>query len=59
MLRRADERVGGATIFGYRVKDPASFGVVEFDGNERVLGLEEKPAKPKSNYAVHGAVFLR
>ena len=47
MLRRADERTGGTTIFGYPVKDPTVFGVVEFDGDGRVLSLEEKPAKPR------------
>jgi glucose-1-phosphate thymidylyltransferase len=57
MLRRADERTGGATIFGYPVKDPAAFGVVEFEG-ERVLRLEEKPAKPRSNHAVTGLYFF-
>ena len=58
MLRRADEYEDGATIFGYRVKDPTSFGVVEFDGVGRILGLEEKPAKPRSNYAVTGLYFF-
>jgi glucose-1-phosphate thymidylyltransferase len=58
MLRRADERTGGTTIFGYPVKDPKAFGVVEFGDNERVLSLEEKPAKPKSNYAVTGLYFF-
>ena len=58
MLRRADECEDGATIFGYRVKDPTSFGVVEFDGVGRILGLEEKPAKPRSNHAVTGLYFF-
>ena len=58
MLRRADESRTGATIFGYRVKDPSGFGVVEFDGVERILGLEEKPAAPKSNHAVTGLYFF-
>ena len=58
MLRRADDRPRGLTIFGYRVKDPTSFGVVEFDGDDRVVGLEEKPAKPKSNHAVTGLYFF-
>ena len=47
----------GAVIFGYYVKDPTAYGVVEFDAAEKVLGIEEKPAKPKSNYAVPGLYF--
>ena len=47
----------GAIIFGYRVKDPERFGVVEFDKNQRVISLEEKPAHPKSNFAVTGLYF--
>ncbi len=58
MLRRADERTGGNTIFGYPVKDPTAFGVVEFDDHGRVLSLEEKPAKPRSNHAVTGLYFF-
>lgn len=59
-LRKAAERVntqGGATIFGYYVKDPTAYGVVEFDKDGKVLGIEEKPQQPKSNYAVPGLYF--
>ena len=58
MLRRADAHETGATIFGYRVKDPTGFGVVEFDRAGRVVGLEEKPATPKSSIAVTGLYFF-
>lgn len=51
------ENNGGATIFGYYVKDPTSYGVVEFNENGKVLGIEEKPTEPKSNYAVPGLYF--
>jgi glucose-1-phosphate thymidylyltransferase len=56
-LNRALDNKSGATIFGYPVKNPKEFGVVEFDENEKVLSIEEKPAKPKSNYAVPGLYF--
>lgn len=57
MLRRAMENKAGATIFGYPVKDARSFGVVEFDKDMNVISIEEKPEKPKSNYAVPGLYF--
>ena len=56
-LRQAISNLQGATIFGYPVKDPTAFGVVEFDENNRVVSIEEKPVKPKSNYAVPGLYF--
>ena len=56
-LRTAMAQNTGATIFGYPVKDPRSFGVVEFDREGKVLSIEEKPEKPKSNYAVPGLYF--
>lgn len=56
-LRNAIANLSGATIFGYPVKDPTAFGVVEFDANNKVVSIEEKPAKPKSNYAVPGLYF--
>ncbi len=56
-LKKAAARSVGATIFGYQVKDPERFGVVEFDANQKVLSIEEKPAKPKSNYAATGLYF--
>ena len=56
-LQRVCTREAGATIFGYFVKDPERYGVVEFSGDGRVVGLEEKPPKPKSHYAVVGLYF--
>jgi glucose-1-phosphate thymidylyltransferase len=57
MLRQAVARQKGATVFGYQVKDPERFGVVEFDDQKRAISLEEKPEKPKSNFAVTGLYF--
>ena len=57
VLRRAMADLDGATIFGYPVKDPTAFGVVEFDKDRRVVSIEEKPARPKSHYAVPGLYF--
>lgn len=57
LLRRADERADGATVFGYWVHDPERYGVAEFDASGRVIGIEEKPARPRSNYAVTGLYF--
>ena len=56
-LRRAADRAVGATVFGYRVVDPERYGVVEFDREGQAVALEEKPAQPKSNYAVTGLYF--
>lgn len=55
--KRRVEDEGGAVVFGYPVQDPRSFGVVEFDAERRVVGIEEKPERPKSNYAVPGLYF--
>ena len=57
VLRRSASRERGATVFGYYVHDPERYGVAEFDAAGRVVGLEEKPADPKSNYAVTGLYF--
>ena len=56
-VQKAARKASGATIFAYRVKDPERYGVVEFDAAHRALSLEEKPAKPKSRYAVTGLYF--
>lgn len=56
-LKRAASRKDGATIFGYHVSNPRAFGVVEFDKNNNVISIEEKPENPKSNYAVPGLYF--
>ncbi|MEG1869197.1 MAG: sugar phosphate nucleotidyltransferase, partial [Clostridiales bacterium] len=57
ILKKVSERKTGATIFGYYVKDPREYGVVEFDDNGKAISLEEKPENPKSNYAVPGLYF--
>ena len=57
MLKKIIKRQTGATVFGYPVKDPERFGILEFDKNNKVLSVEEKPDKPKSNYALTGLYF--
>jgi glucose-1-phosphate thymidylyltransferase len=56
-LKRANASDDGATVFAYHVQDPQRYGVVEFDGQRKALSIEEKPLKPKSNYAVTGLYF--
>ena len=56
-VKKAAEQKNGATVFAYPVKDPERYGVVEFDGKGRAIGIEEKPAKPRSRYAVTGLYF--
>jgi glucose-1-phosphate thymidylyltransferase len=57
LLKKAANREKGATVFGYHVKDPERFGVVEFDNDQNAISIEEKPKKPKSNFAVTGLYF--
>ena len=57
LLTRSTQRLDGSTVFGYWVRDPERYGVAEFDESSRVIGLEEKPVRPKSNYAVTGLYF--
>ena len=57
MMQTAQKRQEGATVFGYWVKDPQHYGVAEFDGNDKVVSVEEKPEQPKSHYAITGLYF--
>jgi glucose-1-phosphate thymidylyltransferase len=57
LLHKAAARNHGATVFAYRVKDPERYGVVEFDGQQRAISVEEKPVRPKSHYAITGLYF--
>ncbi|MDR9498508.1 MAG: glucose-1-phosphate thymidylyltransferase RfbA [Hydrogenovibrio sp.] len=57
ILQRAAARASGATVFGYQVKDPERFGVVQFDESQKAISIEEKPSQPKSNFAVTGLYF--
>ena len=57
MLQRAAAQTSGATVFGYRVRDPERYGVAELDGSGAVIGIEEKPAHPRSHYAITGLYF--
>lgn len=57
LVQEAAQKTNGATVFGYHVNDPERFGVVDFDSNMKALSIEEKPKKPKSNYAVTGLYF--
>ncbi|CAJ1809301.1 glucose-1-phosphate thymidylyltransferase RfbA [Aeromonas veronii] len=57
ILKRAAQREKGATVFGYQVNDPERFGVVEFDSERKAISIDEKPTKPKSNFAVTGLYF--
>tara|TARA_X000000950_G_C13715386_1_gene577944 strand:- start:140 stop:886 length:747 start_codon:yes stop_codon:yes gene_type:complete len=58
ILKSAKLKESGATVFGYKVNNPSDFGVIEFDSNNKVISVEEKPAKPKSNFAITGLYFF-